>query len=324
MPPFRSKHNTIYFDDDFNKPLKKTALDRISKNIWINFNDEFNQPIDEIEGKPMFIKLGRDFNQPIQKTPFFLRGITFGSRYDQPIENLTKQLHYITFGKDFNQPIDELGDWIEELEIGERIGSLFNQNINHLSTNLKIFIFRPGLTFNKNINFERNDCLKKIVFAGSFNQLIVSKIYNIEEEELDEEELEKEELEKEELKEEKNSEVIIFYDIGEVIKIPNLLFLCLGKNYTQSLNFLPDSIEYLYVGYDYGAWNDRDDKPEYTQKYFRKISEGYDITTIKKLPASLQSFHISTNEEGVNELRKKFPGINIGSEEYIDLDINQI
>jgi len=294
----------MYFNPGFNKPLNKKALGRIAKNNWLYFNDEFNQSIDEIDGRTMFLKLGREFNQPISRTPHFLRGIMFGSRYNQPIENLSKQLHYVSFGKDFNYPIDSLGDWVEELEIGELDGSNFIHPINNLSCNLSIFILRAGQAFDESIHFEKAVHLQKIIFGGYFNQLVIGENYEIEE--IDEEET--------------NDRIS---QVSPVIQIPNVFFLCLGSNYTQSLDFLPDSIQFLFIGYDYGKWEDRIDPPTYPEKYFRRLSTELDISTITKLPTSLGSLRIATSEENLIELRKRFPNVHIGNPEYINIEIQQ-
>lgn len=317
MLPYHSKHGSMYFNAGFNKPLNKTALGRIAKNTWVYFNDEFNQSIDEIDGRTMFLKLGRDFNQPIGRTRHFLRGITFGSRYNQHIENITKQLAFITFGKDFNHPIDSLGDWIKEIEIGELDGSDFIHPINNLSCNLLIFILRAGPAFDESINFERASSLKKIIFGGYFNQLVIGENYEIQE--IDEEET-NDEIDK--ISEQINTNTRIS-QVSPVIQIPNVFFLCLGSNYTQTLDFLPDSIQFLFIGYDYGKWEDRIDPPTYPEKYFRRLSTELDISTITKLPTSLRSLRIATSEENLIELRKRFPNVHIGNPEYINIEIQQ-
>ncbi len=308
----------------FNRPLGKTIMQKFynKSHVRVFFNDEFNKSIDCFDyyyADSASLYLGRDFNQPfLKKHVHFPRVIFFGSRFNQPIDNLPdNHLTRIKFGNDFNHSIDSLGDSVVELHIGEHNGSDFNQQINHLSRELELFVLRIGPQFNKNINFEGTDKLRRVIFGALFNQLVYGTNYRIQEKK-----------DEETLKSEDN--VISLSNLEKpAIQISNVYFLCLGPEYSQSLNYLPDSIHYLNVGYEYGAWNDRaDNVPEYRRKdiYFRKLSKtNYDTSTITRLPASLKCLRIATSDENIIELKKRFPDIIcINNNEYVDVTLDQL
>jgi len=172
-----------------------------------------------------------------------------GSEFNREID-LPQNLTHLTFGNDFNQKVD-LPHNLTHLTFGNN----FNQKVN-LETNLTHLTF--GLYFNQKVDLPPN--LTHLIFGNWFNQK-VDLPQNL-------------------------THLTLDWNFNQKVDLPwNLKYLYLYcKKTTSIIDYLPDSLEELKLGY---YFNDSLDNLPISLKTL-KISDEYDKNKLKNLPKNVQ------------------------------------
>ena len=236
------------------------------------------------------------FDQLLPQLPDCITHITFGRKFDKEvrvreeedtglvgtINCLPRNLVYLKFGDFFNQRVDALPYTITHLIFGD----CFEQSVDHLPISLEYLYF--GKFFKERVdNLPPN--VKFLRFDDFFNQSLQNIPPSVE---------------------------VIYTGFNysqPLVGLPNgLKFITIGNNYRYSIQELPDSVEVIALGYFKGEQTEG--KRPAIRKYYWCLVTSEDI---KKLPKNLKYLYMNEKYDGFDQIVKKFPNINVNSEEEI-------
>lgn len=168
-----------------------------------------------------------NINEPIINFPNSLKCLSFGNKFNQNIDNLPDSLIYLSLGNKFNQKVDDLPHSLKILKFGNN----FNQKINNLPNTLIYLSFGNPQDAPK--YFIKSDPEPSCDFNNSLTKLprsLISLHFNF----------------------------CSVFNYSDILFLPtdNLKYLTISGFYKGSLNYLPDSIQYLTI---FSLWGKQSD-----------------------------------------------------------------
>ena len=150
---FNLKYNLYYKYSIIKFEIKNKSY---AKNILSNINSKFNYRkiksyINDTKHLPQslkILKIGYTFNQPIDDLSKNIKKLKLGYGFDQSVDELPQGLKKLTLRTSFYQPINNLPVTLVELNLGFD----FNRSIDHLSNLFNLKKLTLGVGFNQPIN----------------------------------------------------------------------------------------------------------------------------------------------------------------------------
>nr|QFG73786.1 MAG: FNIPrepeat containing protein [Megaviridae environmental sample] len=208
-----SKLYQLEFDGIFNKVILPNILPANLKNLI--FGSGFNQSIDGILPNLEILKLGVIFNQRINVLPDTLKRLTLSKHYNHSIDGIIPDvLHYLDLGCNFNQMI--LPNTLKNVR-RLIISNAFNQPLtcNVLPDDLETLYFASFSKFNNEIVIPSN--IKHIKFRpfSEFDSPL--------------------------------------HHVMQCNSYSKLTHLDLSDHFNQELTWIPESVRYLKLGWEFNS-----------------------------------------------------------------------
>ncbi len=249
--------------------LKNKDLDVIS---YENDTSKFNKKLSNLPENliTLFFPLKSDFSQPVDNLPSSLLYLRLGKNFSQPVDNLPPNLLSLELNcKNFSHPIDNLPKNLNLLYL--IFDNDFSHTLNNLPTNItKLKIYTPNaLDYNYlPSNVKKLDI--SIQTDKNYDKNLIDNLPN-------------------------SIEELSIDGNFSLDNLPNSIkSLSLSSKYKQHFNFLPNSIEVLYLGYlcDFNLEN----LPISIKKICICICNKFSLTGIENL-INLKELYISSTHE---------------------------